>query len=173
MSNTEPTTDAETSTRPAEGAPAPEFALASHTSDAPVRLADFKGKQNVVLYFYPKDDTPGCTTQGCSLRDLRAGYEAAGAAILGVSLDDVDSHRAFAEKYRLPFPLLADTDASVSTAYGVYKEKNLYGKKSMGIERTTFVIDKNGNIAKVFPRVKADTHGEDVLAFLGTMNNGS
>ena len=104
------------------------------------------------------------------MRDLQAEYEAAGAAILGVSLDDVDSHRAFAEKYRLPFPLLADTDARVATTYGVYKEKNLYGKKSMGIERTTFVIDKNGTIAKVFPRVKADEHGEQVLAFLREMN---
>ena len=171
MSNIESASDTPTN-RPAEGTPAPEFSLASHTSDAPVCLADFKGKQNVVLYFYPKDDTPGCTTQSCALRDLRAEYEAAGAAILGVSLDDVDSHQAFADKYSLPFPLLADTDAAVSTAYGVYKEKNLYGKKSMGIERTTFVIDKNGTIAKVFPRVKADTHGEDVLAFLRQMKQG-
>jgi len=100
-------------------------------------------------------------------------YEAAGAVILGVSLDDVDSHQAFADKFSLPFPLLADTDASVSTAYGVYKEKNFYGKKSMGIERTTFVIGPEGTIVKVFPRVKADTHGEDVLAFLRTMNSGS
>ena len=97
---------------------------------------------------------------------MSSDYEAAGAAIVGVSLDDVDSYRAFADKYSLPFPLLADTDAKVSTAYGVYKEKNLYGKKSMGIERTTFVIDKDGVVAKVFPRVKADTHGEQVLAYL-------
>lgn len=151
---------------PVEGAPAPAFSLPSQTGDAPISLSDFTGKKSVVLYFYPKDDTPGCTTQSCTFRDMSADYEAAGAAILGVSLDDIDSHRAFADKFRLPFPLLADTDAAVSTAYGVYKEKNLYGKKSMGIERTTFVIDKGGMIAKIFPRVKVDQHGDEVLAFL-------
>jgi peroxiredoxin Q/BCP len=119
-----------------------------------------------VLYFYPKDDTPGCTTESCTFRDMQKEYEDAGAAILGVSLDDVESHRQFADKFKLPFPLLADTDNAVSSAYGVYKEKNLYGKKSMGIERTTFVIDKAGKIAKVFPRVKVDQHGDEVLAFL-------
>ncbi len=153
-----------------EGATAPDFELPSQIGDAPVRLADFKGKKAVVLYFYPKDDTPGCTTESCTFRDMTPDYEEAGAAILGVSLDDVDSHKAFAEKYRLPFPLLADTDASVSTAYGVYKEKNLYGKTSMGIERTTFVIDKEGKIARVFPRVKVDQHGDEVLSFLRENN---
>jgi peroxiredoxin Q/BCP len=157
---------AETPARPAEGTPAPDFELPSQAGDAPIRLSDFKGKKAVVLYFYPKDDTPGCTTQSCAFRDLNAEYEQAGAAILGVSLDDVDSHRAFADKFKLPFPLLADTDAKVSTAYGVYKEKNLYGKKSMGIERTTFVIGKDGNVAKVYPRVKVDEHGDAVLSFL-------
>jgi peroxiredoxin Q/BCP len=152
--------------RPAEGEPAPDFTLPSQIGDTPIRLSDFRGKQAVVLYFYPKDDTPGCTTESCTFRDMSADYEAAGAAILGVSLDDVESHKNFADKYKLPFPLLADTDARVYTAYGVYKEKNLYGKKSMGIERTTFVIDKNGNIAKVFPRVKVDQHGDEVLAFV-------
>jgi peroxiredoxin Q/BCP len=152
--------------RPAEGAPAPDFELPSQTGDAPIRLSDYRGKNAVVLYFYPKDDTPGCTTESCTFRDMAGEYAEAGAVILGVSLDDVDSHKNFADKYALPFPLLADTDAAVSTAYGVYKEKNLYGKKSMGIERTTFVIDRSGRIAKVFPRVKVDQHGDEVLAFL-------
>jgi peroxiredoxin Q/BCP len=152
--------------RPAEGEMAPDFELATQTSDKPIRLSDYRGKQSVVLYFYPKDDTPGCTTESCTFRDMIPDYEEVGAAILGVSLDDVDSHRKFAEKYKLPFPLLADTDTKVSTAYGVYKEKNLYGKKSMGIERTTFVINRDGKIAKVFPRVKVDQHGDEVLAFL-------
>lgn len=152
--------------RPKEGEPAPDFSLATHAGDAPVRLSDFKGKQPVVLYFYPKDDTPGCTTESCNFRDLSADFAEAGAVILGVSLDDVASHKQFAEKFKLPFPLLADTDARVSTAYGVYKEKNLYGRKSLGIERTTFIIGRDGNIAKVYPRVKVDQHGEEVLAFV-------
>lgn len=148
------------------GTPAPEFTLLSQTSETPISLADYKGKQAVVLYFYPKDDTPGCTTESCDFRDQQGDYEAVGAAILGISLDDVESHKKFAEKHKLPFPLLADTDAAVSTAYGTYKEKNNYGKKYMGIERTTFVIDKEGTIAKVFPRVKVDQHGDAVLVFL-------
>ena len=119
-----------------------------------------------MLYFYPKDDTPGCTTESCDFRDREADCAAVGAAILGISLDDVESHKSFAEKFHLPFPLLADTDMAVSTAYGVYKEKNNYGKKYMGIERTTFVIDREGKVARVFPRVKVDQHGEEVLAFL-------
>jgi peroxiredoxin Q/BCP len=152
--------------RPAEGEMAPDFELPTQTSDKPVKLSDFRGKQSVVLYFYPKDDTPGCTAESCTFRDMTPDYDEVGAAILGVSLDDVDSHRKFADKYKLPFPLLADTDNDVSTAYGVYKEKNLYGKKSMGIERTTFVIDRDGKIAQVFPRVKVVQHGDEVLSFL-------
>ena len=151
--------------RPEEGQPAPLFSLPSHASDKPITLSDFRGKV-VVLYFYPKDDTPGCTKESCAFRDLNGDYAAAGAVILGVSLDDVDSHKAFAEKYTLPFPLLADTDTAVSTAYGVYKEKNFYGKKSMGIERTTFVIARDGTIARVFPRVKVDGHGDAVLTYV-------
>ncbi len=152
--------------RPTEGQDAPAFSLPTQTSAAPIALLDYRDKKIVVLYFYPKDDTPGCTTESCHFRDLAADYEQAGAVILGISLDDVDSHRAFADKHRLPFPLLADTDNAVSTAYGVYKEKNFYGKKSMGIERTTFVIGKDGKIAKVFPRVKVDGHGDAVLEFV-------
>jgi len=156
--------------RPSEGDLAPEFSLPTQTSDTPISLADFRGKQAVVLYFYPKDDTPGCTTESCNFRDMQPDFEEVGAQILGVSLDDVDSHHKFAEKFKLPFPLLADTDNAVSDAYGVYKEKNLYGKKSMGIERTTFVIGKDGRIAKVYPRVKVDQHADEVLNFLREMN---
>ena len=151
---------------PAETTLAPDFELPTQTGDKPIKLSDYRGKQAVVLYFYPKDDTPGCTAESCSFRDMRQDYADIGAEILGVSLDDVESHRRFAEKFKLPFPLLSDVDARVSTEYGVYKEKNFYGKKSMGIERTTFVIDKTGTIAKVFPRVKVDQHGDEVLAFL-------
>ena len=146
------------------GDEAPRFSLPDQDG-ATVSLEDFSG-QRVLVYFYPRDDTPGCTTESCTFRDMAEEYEEAGAAILGISLDDVDSHRKFADKYRLPFPLLADTYARVSTAYGVYKEKDRDGRKSMGIERTTFVIDKNGHIAKIFPRVKVDQHGDEVLAFL-------
>lgn len=163
-------TETETPARPKEGETAPEFTLPSQTGDKPISLSDFKGKQSVVLYFYPKDDTPGCTTESCAFRDLSTDFTAVGAAILGISLDDVDSHKKFAEKFTLPFPLLADTDNAVSTAYGVYKLKNNYGKTYMGIERTTFVIDKEGKIAKVYPRVKVDQHAEAVLDYLKSHN---
>ncbi|MDX1933005.1 MAG: thioredoxin-dependent thiol peroxidase [Capsulimonadales bacterium] len=156
--------------RPTEGQEAPDFSLATQTGDQPIRLSDFRGKQAVVLYFYPKDDTPGCTTESCAFRDLNRDFADAGAAILGISLDDVDSHRKFAEKFQLSFPLLADTETTVSDAYGVYKEKNNYGKKYMGIERTTFVIDKEGKIAKVYPRVKVDQHAEEVLEFVKSLS---
>ena len=155
--------------RPIEGQEAPDFSLATHTQDTPIRLSDYRGKNSVVLYFYPKDDTPGCTTESCNFRDMSEEYAELGAVIFGVSLDDVDSHKSFADKFKLPFPLLADTDNAVSDAYGVYKEKNLYGKKSMGIERTTFIIDREGKIAKVYPRVKVDQHSDEVLTFLREM----
>ena len=154
--------------RPTEGQLAPDFSLPTHTSNTPIVLSEYLGKI-VVLYFYPKDDTPGCTTESCAFRDLFAEYEKAGAVILGISLDTVESHKAFAQKFTLPFPLLADTDYAVSTAYGVYKEKNFYGKKSLGIERTTFVIGKDGRIAKVFPRVKVEGHVDTVLNFVKGM----
>lgn len=143
--------------RPTEGQEAPDFNLDG------VSLAALRGKP-VVLYFYPKDDTPGCTTQACSFRDLKGEYDAAGAVILGVSKDDTDSHGKFTTKFGLNFPLLADIDGALCEAYGVWVEKMNYGKKYMGIERTTFVIDAEGKIAKVFPRVKVDGHGEKVLA---------
>ena len=142
--------------RPTEGQDAPDFAI-DGTS-----LAALRGKP-VVLYFYPKDDTPGCTTQACSFRDLKGEYAAAGAVILGVSKDDEGSHGKFTKKFGLNFPLLADINGALCEAYGVWVEKTNYGKTYMGIERTTFVIDAEGKIAKVFPRVKVDGHGEKVL----------
>lgn len=150
------------------GGPAPEFALDA-TGGRQVSLSDFHGKQAVVLYFYPKDDTPGCTTEACTFRDLSGRFAEAGAVILGVSPDTVTSHEAFAAKFTLPFPLLADPDHRASTAYGVYGERTLYGKKSMGITRSTFVIDREGIVRKIYRRVKVEEHAEEVLAFLGTI----
>ena len=147
-----------------EGKPAPDFELASDSGET-VRLSDLRGKP-VVLYFYPKDDTPGCTTQACGIRDVYADFRERGAVVLGVSPDDEASHVKFKEKYSLPFTLLADPEHKVAEQYGVWKERNMYGKKSMGIERSTFVIDADGNVAKVMRRVKPDTHAADVLATL-------
>jgi peroxiredoxin Q/BCP len=145
----------------AEGQPAPAFALADQDGKSH-RLADFRGK-TLVLYFYPKDDTPGCTKEACAFRDARTAYAKAGAHVVGISPDSSQSHKKFADKYELPFVLLADPDRTACEAYGVWKEKNMYGKKSMGVERTTFVIDGLGTIRKVFPRVKVDGHSERVL----------
>jgi peroxiredoxin Q/BCP len=147
-----------------EGNPAPDFELATDTGER-AKLSDFRGKP-VVLYFYPKDDTPGCTKQACGIRDVYADFRERGAVVLGVSPDDEASHVRFKEKYSLPFTLLADPDHEVAKEYGVWKERNLYGKKSMGIERSTFVIDADGNVSKVMRRVKPDTHAADVLAAL-------
>jgi peroxiredoxin Q/BCP len=130
-----------------------------------VTLSSFRGKP-VVLYFYPKDGTPGCTTQASGIRDVYADFRKRGAVVLGVSPDDEASHVKFKEKYSLPFTLLADPDHDVAEEYGVWKERNMYGKKSMGIERSTFVIDADGNVAKAMRRVKPDTHAADVLAAL-------
>ena len=128
-------------------------------------MSSFRGRP-VILYFYPKDDTPGCTAQACGIRDAWGEFERAGAVVLGVSPDDESSHVKFREKYGLPFPLLADTGHEVSEEYGVWGEKSLYGKTYMGVERSTFVIDEEGNIAKVLRKVKPDTHADDVLAAL-------
>lgn len=144
------------------GDPAPAFELPNQDG-AIVRLTDQRGKV-VVLYFYPKDDTPGCTKEACAFRDMRAEFQAAGAEIFGVSRDSVRSHRKFADKYGLPFELLADEKGEVCRAYGVIKEKSLFGNTALGIERTTFVIDPEGRIARVFPKVKVDGHAEEVLA---------
>jgi len=149
-----------------EGKPAPEFELTSDSGEQ-VTLASLRGKP-VVLYFYPKDDTPGCTAQACGIRDAWGEFERAGAVVLGVSPDGEASHAKFKEKYQLPFPLLADTGHKVSEEYGVWGEKKLYGKTYMGVERSTFVIDADGNVAKVMRKVKADTHADDVLAVLAS-----
>jgi thioredoxin-dependent peroxiredoxin len=154
-----------TSVLPIIGRPAPDFTLPSTGGD-PVSLRQFKGRKTVVLYFYPKDDTPGCTREACDFRDHHAELEAANVVVLGVSPDPMESHLKFRDKQHLPFPLLSDEDASVARMYGVWKQKNLYGKKSMGIERTTFVIDKTGRIAQIWPKVKVEGHLQDVLEFV-------
>lgn len=146
------------------GQKAPDFSLKDQTG-ATVRLKDFRGKP-VVLYFYPKDATPGCTKEACQFRDAEAAFAKAGAVVLGVSLDDEASHRNFIAKYGLPFSLLCDTNAKVSKAYGVYTQKNMYGRKYWGIERSTFVIDGAGLIKAAFRKVKVDGHAEEVLAAL-------
>ena len=145
-----------------ETKPAPAFSLDS-TEGRPLSLKDFKG-QKVVLYFYPKDDTSGCTAEACSFRDDFSAFKKAGAVILGVSPDTLKSHDKFKGKYDLPFTLLADPDHTVAEKYGVWKEKSMYGRKYMGIERTTFIIDSAGKIAKIFPKVKVTGHAQDVLA---------
>lgn len=146
------------------GANAPVFTLP--TADGPsVSLTDFAGKK-VVLYFYPKDDTSGCTTQACEFRDSWGAVQAAGAVVLGVSPDGVASHQKFRDKYDLPFPLLADEDHAVAERYGVWGEKSMYGRKYLGILRTTFLIDQNGRIAHVFEKVTPKGHAAEVLAAL-------
>jgi len=149
---------------PKEGEPAPDFRLPADDGKT-YALRDLRGKK-VVLYFYPKDDTPGCTKEACSFRDNLSRVSSKGAIVLGVSKDDLESHAKFREKYSLSFPLLSDPEGKVLSAYGVWKEKNLYGKTFMGIERTTFVIDEGGRIKKVFSRVKVDGHVDEVLAAL-------
>jgi len=150
---------------PVIGRPAPDFSLPSTTGEN-LSLKQFKGKKTVVLYFYPKDETPGCTREACDFRDHTAEFEAAKVVVLGVSTDSLESHQHFKEKQKLPFPLLSDEDAAVSKLFGVYKQKNLYGKKHLGIERTTFVIDKTGRVAQIWPKVKVDGHIQDVLEFV-------
>lgn len=144
-----------------ENQKAPDFDLRADDGST-VRLSDFRGRK-VILYFYPKDDTPGCTTQACDLRDRIREIDARGAVVLGVSPDDVASHQKFKDKFGLNFRLLADTDHKVAEAYGVWKEKSNYGRKYMGVERTSFIIDESGNIAKVLPRVKPGEHVGQVL----------
>jgi len=144
-----------------EGQIAPDFTLPA-TDGSTVRLLDLRGKK-VVLYFYPKDDTPGCTKEACAFRDNLGVLQSMGVVVLGVSPDSVASHQRFAQKYGLPFPLLADEGAQVATTYGVWKEKKQYGRTYMGIERTTFLIDENGIVQRVFPKVKVDGHVEEVI----------
>ena len=147
-----------------EGKKAPAFSLTSDTGKK-VKLSDFSG-QPVVLYFYPKDDTPGCTKEACAFRDAQSEFASAGAVLMGVSADDVGSHVKFRDKYDLNFVLLADTDHKVAEKYGAWREKNMYGKKSMGIQRSTYLIDSAGKIAKVWKRVQVDGHDAQVLQAL-------
>jgi len=147
-----------------EGKPAPEFTLRSD-ADEPVSLSDFRGKP-VVLYFYPKDDTPGCTAQACGIRDAYGEFERAGAVVLGVSPDSVKRHVQFREKYGLPFTLLADPEHEVAERYGVWGEKKFAGKTYMGVNRSTFVIAPDGTVAKAMYNVKPAEHADDVLAAL-------
>lgn len=144
-----------------EGKKAPAFTLAS-SEGGKVRLKDLKGK-TVVLYFYPKDDTPGCTIEACEFRDTQAPIKKAGAVVFGVSGDSLESHEKFKKKYKLNFPLLSDEGNAVATKFGAYGEKTLYGRKFMGIIRSTFVIDGAGVVRKVFPKVKVEGHAEKVL----------
>jgi thioredoxin-dependent peroxiredoxin len=150
-----------------EGQSAPDFTLPADDGRK-VKLSDLRGKP-VVLYFYPKDDTPGCTREACAFRDRTADLKAKGAVVLGVSPDDVTSHGKFRDKYSLNFPLLADTDHQVAESYGAWREKNMYGKVSMGIQRSTFLIDRDGKVRKAWKKVNVDGHDEQVLAALETL----
>ncbi len=147
-----------------EGMQAPAFTLADKDGKN-VSLADFLGKK-VVLYFYPKDNTPGCTRQACAFAAAYDGFQEKNAVVIGISRDSAASHEKFAEKYNLPFVLLSDPDLQAIKAYGVWQEKKLYGKVSMGVVRTTFVIDEDGKLVKIMPKVKPDTNAADVLALL-------
>ncbi len=149
---------------PKPGDPAPPFSLRSD-DDTEVSLDKFRGKK-VVLYFYPRDDTPGCTTEACGFRDSWGAIQRAGAVVLGVSPDGAGSHQKFKSKYQLPFPLLADPDHAVAEAYGVWGKKSMYGKTYHGILRTTFVIDESGRVLEVFEKVKPKGHAAEVLALL-------
>jgi peroxiredoxin Q/BCP len=147
-----------------EGQKAPDFTLSTDEGKE-ISLKDFRG-QKVVLYFYPKDDTPGCTREACAFRDSQALIKKAGAVVLGVSPDSVVSHGKFRKKYHLSFPLLADPEKSIAKKYGAFGEKVLYGKKMVGMIRSTFVIDGEGVVRKVFPKVRVDGHSEKVLETL-------
>ena len=146
-----------------EGNKAPDFTAIDQDGEK-VKLSSFRGEKNVVLYFYPKDMTPGCTTQACDFRDQHKKFK--NTVILGVSIDSTERHQKFIAKYDLPFTLIADIDKKVVLKYDIWQEKKLYGKTFMGIVRTTFIIDKTGTIQKIFPKVKVKTHIEDVLSAL-------
>lgn len=149
---------------PAEGTPAPDFVLTA-TDGSAVHLANLKGS-HVILYFYPKDDTPGCTTEACSFRDAWSTIQGKGVVVLGVSRDDTKSHQKFAEKYHLPFTLLSDEGGVVAQKYGVWIEKSMYGKSYMTMARTTFYIQPDGVIGHVWEHVKPEGHAEEVLSFI-------
>ena len=147
-----------------EGDQAPEFSTATN-GGGKISLADFKGK-NVILYFYPKDDTPGCTKEACAFRDHFSEFKKRGAVVLGISPDSVKSHDKFVEKFKLPFTLLADEDKKIVEAYGVWGEKSFMGRKYMGVYRVTFLIGPDGRIKKIWPEVKPEEHAAEVLAAL-------
>jgi thioredoxin-dependent peroxiredoxin len=159
------TAKAPTAAHPMEGKPAPDFELPD-AAGHPVRLRDLTAKGSVVIYFYPKDLTPGCTREACDFRDNLNRVRAAGAQLVGISADTPQLHQKFAEKHELNFPLLSDTGKGVLKAYGVFKKKSLYGREFMGIERTTFVVDRKGTVRKVFPKVKVEGHASAVLEAL-------
>jgi len=146
------------------GVKAPEFTTIDQSGNK-VTLKDYRGKK-VVLYFYPKDDTPGCTKEACAFRDSFESFKGLGVEILGVSIDNEKSHKSFAEKFKLPFKLLADTDKKIVTAYGVWGEKSMYGRKYMGTNRVTYLINESGSIAAVFPKVKPQEHAAEILALI-------
>jgi thioredoxin-dependent peroxiredoxin len=146
---------------PKVGDRAPAFRLPAFP-EGPIALSQFKGSKNVVLYFYPRDDTPGCTKEACEFSDQFSRLKKLDTVILGISTDSVESHEKFADKFSLPFPLLADENHAICDKYGVWVEKNMYGKKSMGVQRATFLIDKSGKIAAVWPKVKVDGHVDEV-----------
>ncbi len=151
-----------------EGSPAPDIQLQTDTGE-PFRLSGLRGK-TVVLYFYPKADTPGCTTEACEFRDRRQRFETAGAVIVGVSPCPVEKQARFKVKYGLPFTLLSDSEKAAAQAYGVWREKNMYGKKTMGIVRSTFIIGPDGKILKIFDKVRAEGHAAQVLEALAALN---
>jgi peroxiredoxin Q/BCP len=150
---------------PAEGKAAPPFSATTGDGQT-VKMSDFKGKKIVVLYFYPKDDTPGCTKEACGFRDGWSDLKKASIEVIGVSPDSAASHEKFASKFSLPFTLAADENHAIAEAYGVWQEKSMYGRKYFGVVRTTFVIDKQGRIAKVFEQVKPEGHADEVLAWI-------
>jgi|SaaInlStandDraft_2_1057019.scaffolds.fasta_scaffold155235_1 thioredoxin-dependent peroxiredoxin len=154
---------------PEAGDRAPAFHLPTYP-EGRIRLSKFKGEKNVVLYFYPKDDTPGCTTEACGFRDDLKTFDATDTVILGISPDSIASHEKFAKKYSLPFTLLADEERKTCEKYGVWIEKNMYGRKYMGVQRATFLIDKRGIIAAAWPKVKVKGHVEEVATAVGELD---
>jgi thioredoxin-dependent peroxiredoxin len=158
-------TDNMSSSVPTPGTPAPKFELPASTGNT-IALGDFAGRQRVVLYFYPKADTPGCTVEACGFRDAIASYQKLDVPVFGISPDPVEDVKKFADKFNLNFPLLADADHSVAEKYGVWQEKSMYGKKYWGVARTTFVIGKDGRIEQVFEKVKPDGHEREVVEWL-------
>jgi peroxiredoxin Q/BCP len=151
-----------------EGANAPDIKLFANNRQS-FALKDFKGKHNIVLFFYPKDDTPGCTVEACGFRDSYKEIEATGAVIFGISPDSVKSHEKFVNKFSLPFPLLSDETKEVCKDYGIWVEKSMYGKKYMGVARTTFIINKKGKIEKIFEKVKPEGHNQEVIETLKSL----